>query len=308
METEKFELQIKESYPPSSVKKVNGFDIKCYDELGENFDKETVESFGKEWESFHDFDLKELKKLGDQYFDILTPEMVNLTTKAIDFGCGSGRFTKYIHEKVGEIAAIDPSAAIFSASNLLKGAANVKLFKASIDNLPFQDNYFDFGFSLGVLHHIPDTAKAMKDCVSKIKPGGYFLVYLYYNLDNRGVGFKMLYGLSNLFRKGICRLPSKAKRVVCDILAVIFYMPFILFSRVLRFLGVKKKYREKIPLNIYEDKSFYIIRNDSLDRFGTPLEQRFSKSEIKEMMEKSGLSNIQFSEQMPYWHAIGRKK
>jgi hypothetical protein len=60
-------------------------------------------------------------------------------------------------------------------------------------------------------------------------------------------------------------------------------------------------------LSAYHNKSFFVIRNDALDRFGTPLEQRFSKIEIKQMMEKAGLTNIIFSNNMPYWHAVGQK-
>ena len=71
---------------------------------------------------------------------------------------------------------------------------------------------------------------------------------------------------------------------------------------------ISKNLGSKLPLSYYSDKSLNVIRNDSLDRFGTPLEQRFSKLKIKEMMEKSGLYNITFSENQPYWHAIGQKK
>ena len=50
------------------------------------------------------------------------------------------------------------------------------------------------------------------------------------------------------------------------------------------------------------------MRTDSRDRFGTNLEKRFSKSEIKVMLEKSGLYKIKFSEKAPFWCAIGYKK
>jgi ubiquinone/menaquinone biosynthesis C-methylase UbiE len=190
----------------------------------------------------------------------------------------------------------------------LEKTDNVQLYKASIDNLPFNDNYFDFGFSLGVLHHIPDTRQAMNACVRKVKPGGYFLVYLYYNFDNRGKLFKFIYWLSNLIRLIVCRLPGKLKRFFCDILAVLLYMPFVGLCRLFRMLGVPEKIRQKIPLQIYEKASFYIIRNDALDRFGTPLEQRFTKKEITAMMEGAGLTDIIFSPYAPYWHAVGKKK
>ena len=50
------------------------------------------------------------------------------------------------------------------------------------------------------------------------------------------------------------------------------------------------------------------MQNDALDRFGTPLEQRFTKKEIEKMMIDCGLTEIVFSAQTPYWHAIGKKK
>jgi hypothetical protein len=85
-------------------------------------------------------------------------------------------------------------------------------------------------------------------------------------------------------------------------------MPFVLLCRALKKLGVSEKVRSHLPLKAYEDQSFYIIRNDSLDRFGTPLEQRFSKKEIAYMMENAGLTDLVFSDKIPYWHAVGRKK
>ena len=49
------------------------------------------------------------------------------------------------------------------------------------------------------------------------------------------------------------------------------------------------------------------MRTDALDRFGTQLEQRFTRNEIKNMMEKAGLENIKFSDSKPYWVAVGFK-
>ena len=50
------------------------------------------------------------------------------------------------------------------------------------------------------------------------------------------------------------------------------------------------------------------MRTDSRDRFGTPLEQRFTKVQIKEIMLDAGLEDIVFSESDPYWCAVGNKK
>lgn len=271
-----------------------------------NIDESVVKSFGEEWQKFNEFSNEELAEIGDQYFDIVDHEIVDRSSYCIDIGCGTGRWSKYLSGKVGFIEAIDPSDAILVAGNLLKGTDNIRLSRASTDNLPFPDQTFDFGMSVGVLHHIPDTPKALADCVKKIKIGGHFYVYLYYALDNRGVVFRTIFFFVNLLRRIISSLPSGLKRFACDVMAILVYMPVILVGRFFRAIGMKK-FASKLPLNSYHDRSFFVIRNDALDRFGTKLEQRFSRKQITDMMEKAGLENIVISEKLPYWHAIGRR-
>ena len=72
---------------------------------------------------------------------------------------------------------------------------------------------------------------------------------------------------------------------------------------------------EKIGFNVnnwllssYRTTSFYTMKTDSRDRFGTPLEKRFTRLEITEMMQIAGLDNIKFSDRTPYWCAVGQKK
>lgn len=270
-----------------------------------NQDDFVVKSFGEEWDKFNDFSDKDLQEMGDEFFDIVN-SILTKDIYAIDIGCGSGRWIKYLSDKLGFIEAVDPSDAIFVADKLLRDVDNVRLSKAASDNLPFYENTFDFGMSVGVLHHIPDTFKALKDCVKMIKPGGYFYVYLYYNFENRGIFFKSLFTIANFFRKRISLLAPEPKKAICEIIAVTVYMPFVLLSRLIAFFGLLKM-ADLIPLSGYRNKSFYIIRNDALDRFGTALEQRFSKKEIEKMMLDSGLHNIIFSNNIPYYHAIGQK-
>lgn len=175
-----------------------------------------------------------------------------------------------------------------------------------METLPFEDETFDFVMSIGVLYHIPDTVQAMKDCVKKVKKGGHFYVYLYYNLEKRGSIFTALFKLSDFIRSCICRLPGTLKKLVCDILAVIVYMPLVFTVKLFYFLGFSKL-AKRMPLSAYHNKSFFILRNDALDRFGTRLEQRFSAKQVKEMMENAGLTNIRISPGVPYYHAVGKK-
>ena len=273
-----------------------------------NIDKDTVESFGEEWTAFDTFNENEIYNAGDNYFDLLPKDILNKNTLALDVGCGTGRWSYYLSEKVGMIECIDPSKAVLSASKLLATKDNVRISQASVDNIPFVDNTFDLVFSLGVLHHVPDTRGAVKKCVEKVKQNGYILLYLYYNLENRGVVFKALFHMSNSLRWIVSKLPSKIKIAVCDVLAILIYMPFVTISRMMIRLKVSSEIIHRIPLSWYADKTFNIIRNDSLDRFGTPLEQRFSKAQISEMLENAGCSNILFADNAPFWRVIAQKK
>ncbi|MDQ6842814.1 MAG: class I SAM-dependent methyltransferase [Bacteroidota bacterium] len=292
--------------PPDQVIQTTTREINIFSVHGGNIDKKVVNDFGEEWLKFNAFTDDLIKKAGQEYFDIVDEKIVNKDTYAIDIGCGTGRWTKYLSSQAGFIEAVDPSNAIFAADKLLSEVKNVRLTKASVDTLPFADETFDFAMSVGVLHHIPDTKQAMQDCVKKVKKGGYFYVYLYYNLDKRGFLFKQLFKLSDRLRNIISKMPGGLKKIVCDVLAILIYMPLILWVRFLSLIGLQKTAR-KMPLSNYKNKSFFNIRSDALDRFGTSLEQRFSETEIKNMMLNCGLTNILISPSAPYYHAIGKK-
>ena len=292
---------------PHSIIKTKYREINMFNINGKNIDKKVVDEFGDEWLKFYEYNDEVIEKVGNEYFNILDSGMINANTYALDVGCGTGRWSKYLSKRVKFIEAIDPSDAIFAADKLLGEIKNVRLSQASVETLPFADETFDFAMSVGVLHHIPDTRKALYDCVKKIKKGGYFYVYLYYNLDGRGPFYKALFKTSDFVRRIVSRLPGKVKHFVCDILAILFYMPFILAGRLIKFLGFKKL-AKRMPLDVYQNRSLFMIRNDALDRFGTRLEQRFSTKQIMEMMENAGLTNIRIGPGFPYYHAVGKKK
>jgi len=271
-----------------------------------NVHAKTVASFGDEWNKFSHFSEEDIRITGNQYFDIMIDKL-DKTQLALDVGCGSGRWSYYISDKVCHIEAIDPSTAIFSAQKTFGHIPNIRFSQADVENIPFPDNSFDIVFSLGVFHHLPDTQGAINKAVSKLKPDGHFLLYLYYSLDNRSFAYKLLFKISNLFRKLISSFPKGIKHFVCDLIAVFIYFPLVFLSRIIKTISPQKTGYRKIPLSYYNDKSFKIMRNDALDRFGTPLEKRFSKIEITEMMQNSGLKNITFSDNPPYWHVVGQK-
>lgn len=274
---------------------------------GSNIDPATVEGFGEEWDSFDQsaLDDAEWRELFERYFAIFPWDSLPDKAEGFDLGCGSGRWAMGVVDRAGTLNCVDPSAkALAVCERRLGNRANARFHHASVDAIPMADGSQDFGYSLGVLHHIPDTAAAMKDCVRKLKPGAPFLVYLYYAFDNRGAAFRALWQVSDLLRRGICRLPFPLRKAVTTTLAALAYWPLARTALLLEKLGMNV---ESLPLAPYRANSFYTMRTDALDRLGTRLEQRFTRVQVEEMMRAAGLENIRFSEEVPFWTAVGTR-
>lgn len=271
-----------------------------------NIDTKTVESFGDEWTRFDQTGMTddEARKVFAEYFAVFPWTSLVENAEGFDMGCGSGRWARWVAPRVGRLHCIDPSSAIEVAKTNLSSFGNVKFHRSSVDGQCLPANSQDFGYSLGVLHHVPDTAAAIRSCVDLLKPGAPLLLYLYYSFDNRPWWFHAIWQLSNLGRKLIYRLPAKLKHIVTDTIAVLIYLPLVFLSRLLERLGLSV---HGIPLSYYRKHSFYTMRTDARDRFGTPLERRFTRQQIAAMMEGAGLVNVRFSDAAPFWCAVGRK-
>lgn len=274
--------------------------------MTENLDKQVVAGFGDEWSRFDQSTLSsaEHQRMFENYFNIFPWEKLPGDAEGFDLGCGSGRWAKLVAPRVGRLHLIDPSSALEVAKKNLAGQTNAEFHLAGVDEIPLADDSQDFGYSLGVLHHIPDTQKGLQACVNKLKRGAPFLLYLYYRFDNRPLWFKAIWKTSDIFRRGISNLPHKPRFLASQVMALSVYFPLARTAKVLEKLGIDV---EKFPLSQYRHNSFYTMQTDALDRFGTNLEQRFTKAEIKTMMENCGLENISFSE-TSFWTAIGYKK
>lgn len=271
----------------------------------ENLDQKVVDGFGYEWKTFSYTDGNVADSLDYQFIQYSAP--INLSKLTIeqgvpaDFGAGSGRWTERILPYFSKIYAVEPSArAIEVLEKKFKDERKVIVLAESIGLNSLSENSLDFAMSLGVLHHIPDTQQALKDISKKIKPEGYFLCYLYYDLENKSLPYKSLFLISSFFRKLISKFPQILKEIVSNIIAVCVYLPFAKISLLIGTLG---KDASSIPLHHYADMPFLVMRNDALDRFGTSLEHRFSKAQIRDFLVESNfdIETLKFSDREPFW-------
>lgn len=272
-----------------------------------NVDAVVVNGFGDEWSRFSNETLspEELADIFAKYtavfpWDALPPDAVGF-----DAGCGSGRWAKLFAPRVGRLMCIDASSqALDVARRQLASLDNVEFLCSDLNSVRLPEESFDFGYSLGVLHHIPDTKAAMQACVRLLKPGAPLLVYLYYSLEDAPLPKRAIFGAVSAVRFGISRLPTRVRALVCDLIAATVYWPLARLARAVERRGGRP---DVVPLSFYRDRSFYVMRNDALDRFGTRLEHRFTREEVVDLMLTSGLEAITVSCGEPYWVAVGTR-
>ena len=264
-----------------------------------------IDDFGDEWEKFNQsqLDKNELLKIYNDYFDIFPWDRINKKSYGIDIGCGSGRWSKISAKKVESLTLLDASyKSIETAKKLLINEDNIDYILADVTSIPLDSNKYDFGYSLGVLHHVPKINRALDEIYRILKPGAPFLIYLYYSLENEPRWYQYLWRISDFFRKIISNKKlSSIKMLICEIIALTVYWPFAKISLILEKCKVNFS---RVPLSYYRNKSFYTMRTDALDRFGTTYEKRYSKYEIQEMLTKSGFKSIKFSSTKPFWCAL----
>jgi SAM-dependent methyltransferase len=180
----------------------------------------------------------------------------------------------------------------------------VSFHHASLDSECLPPSSQDFGYSLAVLHHVPDTAAAIRSCVNLLKPRAPLLLYLYHAFDNHPWWFRTIWRVNNLAYQIIYRLPPSLKHIITDVIALLVYVPLTALSRLMERVGFNVA---SFPLSCYRKYSPYTMRTDARDRFSTPLERRFSRKQITEMMEGAGLVDVRFSDAEPHYCVVGSK-
>ncbi len=274
-------------------------------------ENKVIRDFGDEWERFNFLDEEKLSALQEQFQKYIKPlpkgllEQNKLTIA--DFGAGTGRWSYFLKQFASQLYVVEPSEKAFNvASSRFTDEKGVTLLNQSVESNQVPPNSLDLAVSLGVLHHIKDTGAAIKQVSEKIKSGGYFLGYLYYSMENKSNLYKFIWKVSNTVRLLISTLPKTIKVSLSEIIALLIYWPLARLSRVLSALKIPST---GIPLHHYENLSFHVMRNDALDRFGTSLENRFSRAEITDMLKSANFdeASIRFSDDEPFWTFSARK-
>jgi len=137
----------------------------------------TAQSFGVQWTTFdvaRDAEDEAVfrAKTG------LSPKEIS-GKRVLDAGCGGGRYARIAARYGAEVHAVDLSQAVGRAAELLREFPNAHVIQADLGKLPFPNGCFDAVYSIGVLHHTPDTRATMRAVIRHLAPGGTLSIWLY---------------------------------------------------------------------------------------------------------------------------------
>jgi SAM-dependent methyltransferase len=252
-----------------------------------------AKAFGYEWKQFST--LKD--KYEAQFLDWISPVKKEFFKDKIvlDAGCGKGRHS-YLASKFGarEVISVDLSEAAEVAYNNTKSLGNVHVVQADIYRLPFK-KCFDYIFSLGVLHHLPDPQKGL-DILSKLVRDGGGITLWVYGSENNG-WIKTLVdpvriNITSRMRYPVLRIFSLSLGFILYIAVNIVYRPVNMVSRQLGTLLFYNDYLYYISKFNHEEISSIVF-----DHLAAPVAHYTPGDEFKRWFESSGLKKIKIR-----WH------
>jgi SAM-dependent methyltransferase/uncharacterized protein YbaR (Trm112 family) len=250
----------------------------------------TALSFGYEWQRFPEMYAEWEKQFLD-YMQPHSPEFFK-DKKVLDAGCGNGRFAYYAGKYAREVWAIDLGPAVEVARRNTASQKNVHVVQADLHQPPFPLESFDFIYSIGVLHHLPDPEIAFQNLLRYLKPGGQIQIYLYWQPERRSIKSALLTAV-NSFRNLTTRLPHWAVHAFAYPSAVAAFLFFVWPYRIMQRVPALRSVAANMPMKQYAVLPFRVCVNDQLDRFSAPIENRYTKTEVEAWLSSAGLKKSQ---------------
>ncbi len=267
-------------------------------------DIKTAERFGYEWKVFNRLSNVYEKQFLDWIYPVDKEFFKNKII--LDAGCGKGRHL-YLSAIFGAktVIGIDVSEAVEVAYSNTKNFSNVHVVQADIYNLPFK-NKFDYIYSIGVLHHLPDPEKGFYSLVKLLKkPGGVISIWVY---GREGNGW-IIYFVNPIRRFLTSKMPLFLLKILSLPLTVLIYFTCKIIYRPLNlyFPFIKR-------FLFYNDYFFYISEFDFkeihtiiFDHLVAPVAFYLKKGDVVKWFENSRINSFEI-----YWHnrnswrAVGR--
>jgi SAM-dependent methyltransferase/uncharacterized protein YbaR (Trm112 family) len=267
--------------------------------------RDTARSFGYEWQAFSEM-LPDYESNFRWYFERFPREAFE-GALVLDAGCGTGRHTFYMARSgAREVVAMDFSQAIEVAAQNNRENPNTHFVQADIYHPPFPPRTFDFLYSLGVLHHLPDPERGFQALLPLLREGGFLNIYLYWNLEGEPRWRRAALSGVTQVRRLTTRLPHALLKKLSWLIAVGFEVGLVTPARTLERFPATRRLADRVPLGHYRKYSFRVLYTDQFDRFSAPIENRYSRAQVAEWFERAHLADVVILGGAG-WRASGRR-
>lgn len=248
-------------------------------------EKQTIDSYSFLWDRGN----KRRTATQKTHFEIVQETLKDPLVRnrlGLEIGCGPGFDIEYMAAKfpANKFIAIDFSNSIFEVNKRLKQFDNVQFVRASALDLPFKSGKFDFVYSFGVLHHTINPEKGIGEINRVLNSNAIVSLYLYENHENNKIKFYILKYVT-LARMITTKTPAKVLYLVCCVLSPIVYVLLSLPAKMLDRIETTRHIANKMPFNF--GKNPFDLIGDLFDRFRTPVEIRYSKSQLTALLKNS---------------------
>ena len=252
-------------------------------------------TFGQMYEQWEDNFLDYVRPLGPDFF----PGKLGL-----DAGCGFGRHVHYAAKYGAEMVAMDLSDAVEAAAHNNRGFPNIHVIQGDIYNPPFLPNTFDFCYSIGVIHHLPDPPAGFRSLTRFVKPGGTMSVWIY------GPRVGLAERITVALRRRTTTMEYGNLYRLCWVIAATLRLSSHLPYRLLSSFGRTRGLAQRLPFHGYAEMPFRTVIADAFDRLSVPLVRYYTAPEIRAWFEADGFDAIQLHRRFLHnesWRALGIK-
>ncbi|RXI40517.1 methyltransferase type 11 [Malaciobacter mytili] len=242
--------------------------------------EEYVSSFGDEWHLFKDVKNTRPSMSKDEMSKYLNLNKEDIENKLVlEIGCGAGPYLDISAKeyKAKHIIGVDLSRAVDAAYENVGELENVTIIQANLFHLPFKEKSFDLIYSLGVLHHTPDTKKAFKAITPYVKKQGLVSIWLYGKYWERKIKNQ------NWIRRNITSKFSSKQLYTFSKISSYFYYLYLLPI-------IGDGLRERFPLAM--DKDIQVRQLNTFDMYSPTYINYHYLDEVYEWFEEENFKDI----------------
>lgn len=244
----------------------------------------TFTSFGYEHTTFTEGQREE-EAYWHYLFSGIPPEVLRGGV-GLDVGCGSGRFARFLAERLRALVVLDGSRAIEAAARNLADLPNTVAVRSDLRSAPLAMESFDFISCIGVLHHLDRPEEAFRSLVRLLAPGGRLLIFVY-SQPARGTIRWLVVQSAIALRKLTVHVPHPLLRAASAAVASALHVLLVVPGR----LGERFRIGplSALPLSFYRHLPLRSLWLSTFDILGAPIEHRYTKPEIQSWFVDAGL-------------------